>query len=67
MCLLVFAWKAHPRYRLVMAANRDEFMDLIRKTIDDGGLGTPEERRAAVLEASWDRRAAQLLAVCEGG
>jgi uncharacterized protein with NRDE domain len=27
MCLLVFAWKAHPRYRLVMAANRDEFHD----------------------------------------
>jgi uncharacterized protein with NRDE domain len=27
MCLLVFAWKVHPRYRLVMAANRDEFHD----------------------------------------
>jgi uncharacterized protein with NRDE domain len=27
MCLLVFAWKAHSRYRLVMAANRDEFHD----------------------------------------
>lgn len=27
MCLLVFAWKSHPRYRLVMAANRDEFHD----------------------------------------
>lgn len=25
MCLLVFAWQAHPRYRLVVAANRDEF------------------------------------------
>ncbi len=25
MCLLVLAWKAHPRYRLVVAANRDEF------------------------------------------
>jgi uncharacterized protein with NRDE domain len=25
MCLLVLAWKAHPRYRLVLAANRDEF------------------------------------------
>lgn len=25
MCLLVLAFKAHPRYRLVVAANRDEF------------------------------------------
>jgi uncharacterized protein with NRDE domain len=25
MCLLVLAWRCHPRYRLVVAANRDEF------------------------------------------
>jgi uncharacterized protein with NRDE domain len=25
MCLLVVAWQAHPRYALVVAANRDEF------------------------------------------
>jgi uncharacterized protein with NRDE domain len=25
MCLIVFAWKAHPDYKLVLAANRDEF------------------------------------------
>ena len=25
MCLLMLAWRAHPRYRLVVAANRDEF------------------------------------------
>lgn len=25
MCLVVFAWKVHPEYRLVVAANRDEF------------------------------------------
>jgi uncharacterized protein with NRDE domain len=25
MCLLVLAWRAHPRYPLVVAANRDEF------------------------------------------
>ena len=25
MCLLVLAWQVHPRYRLVLAANRDEF------------------------------------------
>lgn len=25
MCLLVLAWRSHPRYRLVVAGNRDEF------------------------------------------
>ena len=25
MCLVVFAWKAHPDYELILAANRDEF------------------------------------------
>ena len=25
MCLIVFAWKVHPDYPLVVAANRDEF------------------------------------------
>ena len=25
MCLILFAWQAHPRYPLVVAANRDEF------------------------------------------
>lgn len=27
MCLLVIGWKTHPRYRLVLAGNRDEFHD----------------------------------------
>ena len=27
MCLLMLAWHAHPRYRLVVAANRDEYHD----------------------------------------
>jgi uncharacterized protein with NRDE domain len=27
VCLLVLAWNAHPRYRLVVAANRDEYHD----------------------------------------
>jgi uncharacterized protein with NRDE domain len=25
MCLILFAWRVHPQYRLVLAANRDEF------------------------------------------
>ena len=24
MCLILFAWQAHPKYALVIAANRDE-------------------------------------------
>jgi uncharacterized protein with NRDE domain len=27
VCLLVLAWQLHPRYRLIVAANRDEFHD----------------------------------------
>lgn len=27
MCLILFAWRQHPRYPLVVAANRDEFHD----------------------------------------
>jgi uncharacterized protein with NRDE domain len=27
MCLLIFAFKAHPTYKLILAANRDEFYD----------------------------------------
>ena len=27
MCLLVLAWYVHPRYRLIVAANRDEYHD----------------------------------------
>ncbi|NUS57624.1 MAG: hypothetical protein HOV66_22625, partial [Streptomycetaceae bacterium] len=25
MCLILFAWRTHPEFRLVVAANRDEF------------------------------------------
>jgi len=27
MCLVLLAWRAHPRYPIVMAANRDEFIE----------------------------------------
>ena len=27
MCLIAFAWNAHPRYRLIVGANRDEWHD----------------------------------------
>lgn len=27
MCLIVFAWDVHPKYKLILAANRDEFYE----------------------------------------
>lgn len=27
MCLIVFAWDSHPKYKLILAANRDEFYE----------------------------------------
>ena len=41
MCLLVLAWQAHPRYRLVVAANRDEFHE--RPTAPLAKWPAPEE------------------------
>ena len=34
MCLIVFAYKAHPKYKFIFAANRDEFYDRPTKQAD---------------------------------
>ncbi|MEQ9285865.1 MAG: NRDE family protein [Cyclobacteriaceae bacterium] len=34
MCLILFSWKTHPKYKLVLAANRDEFYDRPTATAD---------------------------------
>lgn len=52
MCLLVLAWQAHPRYRLVVAANRDEFHDrpsapLARWAAPDDPIAGGRDLRAA--------------------
>jgi len=41
MCLLLLAWMSHPRYRLVVAANRDEFHDRESAPLAWWGEGTP--------------------------
>ena len=41
MCLLVLAWMSHPRYRLVVAANRDEFHDRAAAPLAWWGDGVP--------------------------
>ena len=32
MCLMVFAWRSHPDYPLILAANRDEFYSRAHST-----------------------------------
>jgi uncharacterized protein with NRDE domain len=56
VCLLVLAWQAHPRYRLIVAANRDEFHDrpaaaLAKWSPRGGGAGTAEVLGGRDLQA----------------
>lgn len=55
------------RYGAVVriAADPQQFVELVKATLEDGGLGTAQLRRDSVREASWDARAEQLLEVCE--
>ncbi|GAB2849535.1 glycosyltransferase [Lentzea nigeriaca] len=48
-----------------IAKGEADFVDQIRLTLKDGGLKTPAERRAAVLTASWDSRARELMQIAE--
>ncbi|SER86223.1 Glycosyltransferase, GT2 family [Lentzea xinjiangensis] len=48
-----------------IASGEADFIDLVRLTLKDGGLRTPAERRAAVLTASWDSRARELMRLAE--
>lgn len=51
---------------LVSVANSpDDFVARVASAIADGGPGSPEERRAAVLDASWNRRAATFMSAVE--
>lgn len=58
MCLLVFAWRVHPRFTLALAGNRDEFHDRparagLRRLVDDDRI-EPD----ALFELLSDRRPA---------
>lgn len=50
MCLLVIAWKTHPRYRLILAGNRDEFHDRPSAPLnwwqDDARILAPRDLKA---------------------
>lgn len=56
----------HYRDVIRVAPDHSGFIDLIRRTLADGGLKTPEERRQSVLAASWDSRALELMSLAEG-
>ncbi|KJK45731.1 family 2 glycosyl transferase [Lentzea aerocolonigenes] len=56
----------HYTDRVRVAANPDDFIEQIRLTLKDGGIGTPEQRRRSVLSASWDARARDLMRLAEG-
>jgi GT2 family glycosyltransferase len=54
-------YAAHVR----VAADADEFVALVKRTLVDGGVGRPQARREAVMADSWDRRATELMAAAE--
>ena len=70
MCLLVLAWKHHPRYRLILAGNRDEFHERPAAPLgwwqDDprilgGRYGlSSKEFTPAMVKAVFDELAAEL-------
>lgn len=76
MCLIAFAWQAHPRWRLVLAGNRDEFHarpaePLARwpdtrmaagRDVEGGGtwLGVADDARCAVVTNVRDPHDPQL-------
>ncbi len=65
MCLIALAWRMHPRYRLILAANRDEFHarpTLLLAEWQDAPQVTGD--RDALHGGSWlDLRGRQLAAV----
>jgi len=50
MCLLAIAWKSHPRYRLILAGNRDEFHERPAAPLgwwqDDARILAPRDLKA---------------------
>ncbi len=59
MCLLVVAWQAHPRYRLIVAANRDEFherpTEAMARWPDPDGIVAGRDLRAGGTWLGMDR------------
>ncbi|MFC5285846.1 glycosyltransferase [Actinokineospora guangxiensis] len=56
----------HYADRITIAQGHDAFVKAVRDVLDNGGLSTPDGRRASVLSSSWDSRARQLMDLAEG-
>ncbi len=56
------------RYSELVRIGRDpgHFVRLVAQSLLDGGPATPALRRQAVAGDTWDRRAVELLALCDG-
>lgn len=73
MCLIVFAWQTHPSYPLVLAANRDEFLDRPTLQLDywkdlpDVLGGRDEEKGGSWLATHVDGRWAAVTNYRDGG
>ena len=49
---------------LRVAGSPEEFISMIRQTVEDGGASTPAARRDAVSDSSWDAVADRLARTC---
>jgi GT2 family glycosyltransferase len=53
------------RHVISVAGSHTECIELIAKALADGGPSNPAQRRASVLHASWEARAAELMTIAE--
>lgn len=79
MCLVFVGWRAHPRYRLVVAANRDEFharptapaapweAEARGRTDDETFAACSAEHRGARCHADADSRTVAVAGAGSGG
>lgn len=56
---------AHYEGLVRVAQNSDQFVDLVRKSLQDGGVSTPVKRRASVAESTWRARTNELARIVE--
>ena len=55
----------HYEHVVRVADDHDSFVELVRLTMRDGGQGSPQSRREAVSGSTWERRAQELIDLCD--
>lgn len=53
MCLVAFAWKAHPDYPLLISANRDEFFERPVGHFIAGRVAFMRDKICEVVAPGW--------------